>query len=75
MDGVTVVEQDSVPTGALVYARGTGYGPEARLTVHDLLAVTAGAARALVGLVSGPDDPAALDLVASGPQAQLLDYF
>jgi predicted acetyltransferase len=36
-----------------VYARGTGYGPEARLTVHDLLAVTAEAARALVGVLAG----------------------
>lgn len=53
VDGVTVVEQDGVPTGALVYARGTGYGPDARLTVHDLLAVTAGAARALVGVLAG----------------------
>ena len=53
VDGVTVVEQDGVPTGALVYERGTGYGPEARLDVHDLLAVTAGAARALAGVLAG----------------------
>ena len=53
VDGVTVVEEDGVPTGALVYERGTGYGPEARLTVHDLLAVTGAAARALVAVLSG----------------------
>jgi hypothetical protein len=27
------------------------------------------------GLVSGPDDPAALDLLGCGPRAELLDYF
>ncbi|SDZ06174.1 Sterol carrier protein domain-containing protein [Geodermatophilus africanus] len=53
VDGLTVAEQDGVPTGALVYERGTGYGAEARLTVHDLLAVTAEAARALVGVLAG----------------------
>ncbi len=36
--------------------------------------VTTGRAAALAGLVSGPDDPAVLDLIASGPPAQLLDY-
>ncbi|MGY1670602.1 GNAT family N-acetyltransferase [Geodermatophilus sp. SYSU D00710] len=53
VDGVTVAEEDGVPTGALVYERGAGYGPEALLTVHDLVAVTAGAARALVGVLAG----------------------
>jgi predicted acetyltransferase len=53
VDGLTVAEQDGVPTGVLVYERGTGYGPEARLTVHDLLAATAEAARALVGVLAG----------------------
>ncbi|SET69390.1 GNAT family N-acetyltransferase [Geodermatophilus poikilotrophus] len=53
VDGLTVAEQDGVPTGVLVYERGTGYGPEARLTVHDLLAVTDQAARALVGVLAG----------------------
>ncbi|WP_100499411.1 GNAT family N-acetyltransferase [Geodermatophilus chilensis] len=53
VDGVTVAEQDGVPTGVLVYERGTGYGPEARLTVHQALAVTAEAARALVGVLAG----------------------
>jgi predicted acetyltransferase len=53
VDGLTVAEQDGIPTGALVYERGTGYGAEARLTVHDLLAVTAEAARALVGVLAG----------------------
>jgi predicted acetyltransferase len=37
--------------------------------------VTTGRAAALAGLVSGPDDPAALDLLACGPRAELLDYF
>ncbi|MGY1694050.1 enhanced intracellular survival protein Eis [Geodermatophilus sp. SYSU D00814] len=53
VDGLTVVEQDGVPTGALTYERGSGYGPEARLTVHDLVAVTAEAARALVAVLAG----------------------
>ncbi|TFV62749.1 GNAT family N-acetyltransferase [Geodermatophilus sp. DF01-2] len=53
VDGVTVVEQDGAPTGALVYGRGTGYGPDARLTVSDLLAVTAEAGHALVGVLAG----------------------
>ncbi|GAB3195203.1 GNAT family N-acetyltransferase [Geodermatophilus arenarius] len=53
VDGLTVVEQDGVPTGALVYGRGRGYGPEALLTVHDAVAVTADAARALVGVLAG----------------------
>ncbi|RFU20101.1 GNAT family N-acetyltransferase [Geodermatophilus marinus] len=53
VDGVTVAEQSGVPTGVLVYERGSGYGPEARLTVHDLLAVTPEAARALVGVLAG----------------------
>ena len=37
--------------------------------------ITSGRVAALAGLVSGPDDPAALDLLASGPPVQLLDYF
>jgi Sterol carrier protein domain len=37
--------------------------------------VTTGRAAALAGLVSGPDDPSALDLLGSGPPVQLLDYF
>jgi predicted acetyltransferase len=53
VDGVTVAEQDGVPIGVLLYERGAGYGPEARLTVHDLLGVTAEAARALVGVLAG----------------------
>jgi predicted acetyltransferase len=53
VDGVTLVEQDGEVTGALVYGRGTGYGPEARLTAHDLLATTPEAGRALAGVLGG----------------------
>lgn len=37
--------------------------------------VTTGAALRQAGLVRGPGDPAALDLLACGPPAQLLDWF
>jgi hypothetical protein len=37
--------------------------------------VTSGRSAALAGLVTGPDDPAALDLLACGPPVALLDYF
>jgi predicted acetyltransferase len=53
VDGATFVEQDGVLTGALVYGRGAGYGPDARLTADDLLAATPEAARALAGVLSG----------------------
>ena len=52
-DGVTLVEQDGSPTGALVYERGRGYGPEGRLTVHDLWAATPEAGRALAAVLGG----------------------
>lgn len=39
--------------GALVFGRGTGYHAEAKLTVHQLLASTPAAARALVGVLAG----------------------
>jgi predicted acetyltransferase len=51
VDGTTLVEQDGAVTGALVYGRGTGYGPDGRVTAHDLLAVTPEAARALAGVL------------------------
>ncbi|MCV2490091.1 GNAT family N-acetyltransferase [Geodermatophilus sp. YIM 151500] len=50
-DGATLVEQDGVLTGALVYRRGSGYGSDARLTADDLLATTPEAAHALVGVL------------------------
>jgi predicted acetyltransferase len=52
-DGLTLVEQDGRTTGALLYERGRGYGPEGRLTVHDLLATTRDAARALAAVLGG----------------------
>jgi predicted acetyltransferase len=38
-------------------------------------AASTGRAAALAGLAAGTADPAALDLLASGPRAALLDYF
>ena len=52
-DGVTLAEQDGRPTGALVWERGRGYGPEGRLAVHDLWAVTPEAGRALAAVLGG----------------------
>jgi predicted acetyltransferase len=52
-DGLTLVEQDGRATGALLYERGRGYGPDGRLTVHELLATTAEAARALGAVLGG----------------------
>ena len=37
--------------------------------------VGTGRSAAAAGLVGGTGDPAALDLLAGGPAAQLLDYF
>ena len=53
VDGVTLVEQDGAATGALTWARGSGYGCEGRLTAVDLLATTSDAARALAGVLGG----------------------
>ena len=52
-DGATLVEQDGEPTGAMVWARGRGYGVEGRLAVHDLLATTPAAAAALAAVLGG----------------------
>jgi predicted acetyltransferase len=52
-DAVSLAHEDGVLTGALVLDRGRGYGPEARLDVDQLLAVTPAAARALVGVLAG----------------------
>jgi predicted acetyltransferase len=53
VDAVSIALEDGEPTGALVLGRGRGYGPDARLDVHQLLAATPGAARALVGVLAG----------------------
>ncbi|QXG77738.1 GNAT family N-acetyltransferase [Modestobacter sp. L9-4] len=52
-DAVSLAHEDGVLTGALVLDRGRGYGPDARLAVRQLLAVTPAAARALVGVLAG----------------------
>jgi predicted acetyltransferase len=52
-DGLTLVEQDGRTTGALLYERGRGYGPDGRLTVHELLATTPEAAAAVVAVLGG----------------------
>jgi len=52
-DGLTLVEQEGRVTGALLFERGRGYGVEGRLTVHELLATTPDAARALAGVLGG----------------------
>jgi predicted acetyltransferase len=52
-DGLTLVEQEGRVTGALLYERGRGYGPDGRLTVQELLATTAEAARALAAVLGG----------------------
>ncbi len=52
-DGLTLVEQDGRTTGALLYERGRGYGPDGRLTAHDVLATTPDAARALAAVLGG----------------------
>jgi predicted acetyltransferase len=50
---VSLAFEGDVLTGALVLERGRGYGPDARLDVQQLLAVTPAAARALVGVLAG----------------------
>lgn len=61
-DGITLVEQDGVVTGYASWQRGHGYGVQpdhaeggALLTVPDLLATTADAARALARSLAGWD--------------------
>jgi predicted acetyltransferase len=62
--------------GSLTRAAGD---PELTLDVRGFAVlycgVSTGRAAAQAGLVGGNGDPAALDLLASGPRAQLLDYF
>jgi predicted acetyltransferase len=52
-DGLSLVLQEGRTTGALLYERGRGYGPDGRLTAHDLMATTPEAARALVAVLRG----------------------
>ncbi len=51
-DGLTLVEHDGHLLGYAGWDRGRGYGPDAVLTVEDILATTADAARALVGVLA-----------------------
>jgi predicted acetyltransferase len=51
-DGLTLVEHDGHLVGYAHWDRGRGYGPDAVLTVDDLHATTADAARELVGVLA-----------------------
>ncbi|MCF0094865.1 enhanced intracellular survival protein Eis [Micromonospora sp. MH99] len=50
-DGVTLVEADGDLVGYATWQRGRGYGADSVLTVDEALAVTADAARELVGVL------------------------
>ncbi|RAO36232.1 hypothetical protein ONO86_04624 [Micromonospora noduli] len=50
-DGVTLVEADGELVGYATWQRGRGYGSDSVLTVDEALAVTAEAARELVGVL------------------------
>ncbi|MCG5442716.1 GNAT family N-acetyltransferase [Micromonospora sp. NIE79] len=50
-DGVTLVEADGDLVGYATWQRGRGYGADSVLTVDEVLAVTAEAARELVGVL------------------------
>src|SRR6185312_12363278 len=50
-DGVTLVEADGDLVGYATWRRGRGYGADSVLTVDEALAVTADAARELVGVL------------------------
>lgn len=52
IDGITVVEVDGAPGGFAAWKRGRGYGADAMLTVVDLVATSAPAARALVEVLA-----------------------
>ena len=52
-DGLTLVEQDGRTSGALLYERGRGYGADGLLRVHEFLATTPEAARALAAVLGG----------------------
>ncbi|MEV6693762.1 GNAT family N-acetyltransferase [Micromonospora sp. NPDC051196] len=51
-DGLTLVEHDNTLVGYAGWTRGRGYGPDAVLTIEDILATTADAARALIGVLA-----------------------
>ncbi|MBQ1046948.1 GNAT family N-acetyltransferase [Micromonospora sp. C51] len=51
-DGLTLVEHGGDLVGYAGWDRGRGYGPDAVLTVEDILATTADAAQALVGTLA-----------------------
>ncbi|GGM23157.1 hypothetical protein GCM10011608_04870 [Micromonospora sonchi] len=51
-DGLTLVEHDGHLIGYAGWDRGRGYRPDAVLTVEDILATNADAARALVGVLA-----------------------
>ncbi|NLU78658.1 GNAT family N-acetyltransferase [Micromonospora sp. HNM0581] len=51
-DGLTLVEHDDQLVGYAGWDRGRGYGPDAVLTVEDILATTADATQALVGVLA-----------------------
>ncbi len=53
VDGLSLVHEGDRLVGALVFGRGKGYGADAKLTVHGLLATTPAAARALVAVLAG----------------------
>ena len=53
VDAVTLAEVGGELTGALLFGRGSGYGPDARLEVRTLLARDRATARALVGVLAG----------------------
>nr|WP_183514233.1 GNAT family N-acetyltransferase [Modestobacter versicolor] len=53
VDAVTLAEVEGELTGALLLGRGRGYGTDARLDVHTLLARDPATARALVGVLAG----------------------
>lgn len=52
LDGLTLVEQGGQLLGYASWQRGQGYDQQAVLTVHDLLATSAEAARELVGVLA-----------------------
>jgi predicted acetyltransferase len=53
VDAVTLAAVDGELSGALLFGRGRGYGPDARLDVATLVARDPRSARALVGVLAG----------------------
>jgi predicted acetyltransferase len=52
IDGFTLVEDGDRLVGYMSWQRGEGWGPDAALTVTDLLAITPDAARELLGVLA-----------------------